>query len=159
MPGSPRQIDRGVPGSWGAALVAAESAALDCRLCPRLVAHREEVAAEPPPRHAGEDYWSAPVPGFGDPRASILLLGLAPAAHGGNRTGRTFTGNRSADWLIAALHRTGFADQATSEHRGDGLRLDGVWMTSAVRCAPPANRPADAERRNCAHHLRAALEA
>jgi uracil-DNA glycosylase len=153
------QIDRSAPSLWGAALLAAETAAIECRLCPRLVAHREAVALEPPRRHAGEEYWARPVPGFGDPRARVLVLGLAPSAHGGNRTGRSFTGNRSADWLIAALHRTGYADQASSEQRGDGLTLEDVWMTSAVRCAPPANKPTEAERETCARHLLASLHA
>src|SRR5438093_13290288 len=112
---------------------------VSCRKCPRLVAWREEVARQKRAAFAGETYWGRPVPGFGDPAARILILGLAPAAHGGNRTGRIFTGDRSGDFLFAALHRTGFADRPASVHRDDGLRLDGCWISAAVRCAPPAN--------------------
>ncbi|MEU8242421.1 uracil-DNA glycosylase [Actinoplanes missouriensis] len=139
-------------------LVELEQRVVGCRLCPRLVAHGEHAAAHPRPAFAGQDYWARPVPGFGDPGARVYVLGLATSAHGGNRTGRAFTGNATADWLVAAMHRAGLANQPASTHRGDGLRLHGAWMASAVRCAPPHDRPTSDERRACARYLDAELE-
>ena len=124
-----------------------------CFACPRLVAWREEVGRTKRRAFAGETYWSRPLPGFGDPAPWLLVVGLAPAAHGGNRTGRIFTGDRSADFLVAGLHRAGLASQPTSERRDDGLRLIGCRMTAAVRCAPPANRPLPEERARCRPYL------
>lgn len=132
---------------------------VECRRCPRLVAWRKEAARNPPARFAGEHYWARPVPGFGDPTASVLIVGLAPAAHGGNRTGRVFTGDRSGDFLFASLCRTGYANQPMSTRADDGLRLNDLYVAAVNRCAPPANRPTPEERDNCLPYLAAEMAA
>jgi uracil-DNA glycosylase family 4 len=139
-------------------LAALEQRITRCRRCPRLVEWRERVAREKRASFAQETYWGRPVPGFGDPEARVFVLGLAPAAHGGNRTGRVFTGDRSGDWLFASMYRTGFANQPTSTHPEDGLELHDAFVAAAVRCAPPANKPLPAERDNCLPYAREELD-
>ncbi|MCX7606110.1 MAG: uracil-DNA glycosylase [Bacteroidia bacterium] len=124
-----------------------------CRQCPRLVRYRETVASQPPPRFTGWSYWGRGVPGFGDPRACLWVVGLAPAAHGANRTGRMFTGDSSGDWLYRALYETGFANQPHSTHKEDGMELRGAYISAAVRCAPPDNHPTSEELQACFSYL------
>jgi uracil-DNA glycosylase family 4 len=145
------------PADPRAGLEALNREVVQCRRCPRLVAWREQVAREKRAAFRDQAYWGRPVPGFGDPHARMLILGLAPAAHGGNRTGRVFTGDRSGDWLFASLHRTGFANQPTSVARGDGLELADCYIAAPVKCAPPDNKPTIAERDTCAPWLTAEL--
>jgi uracil-DNA glycosylase len=139
-------------------LAAVERHVIGCRRCPRLVEWRERVAREKRAAFATEEYWGRPVPGFGDPRARVYVLGLAPAAHGGNRTGRVFTGDRSGDWLYASMHRAGFANQPTSVAAGDGLELRDCYVTAAVKCAPPQNKPLPEERDRCRPWLERELD-
>ncbi|HEY2814927.1 MAG TPA: uracil-DNA glycosylase [Acidimicrobiales bacterium] len=139
-------------------LRAVEREVVSCRACPRLVAWREQVATEKVARFRDWDYWGKPIPGFGDPNARLLIVGLAPAAHGGNRTGRVFTGDRSGDFLFASLYRSGYANQPTSEDRDDGLSLRDCFITAAVKCAPPQNKPLPSERDTCRPYLEREIE-
>ncbi len=141
------------------ALAVVEQEVVACRACPRLVEWRERVAREKRAAFRDQHYWGRPVPGFGDPDARLLVVGLAPAAHGANRTGRMFTGDRSGDWLYRALHRAGYANQAEAVSRDDGLELDGVWITAPVKCAPPQNQPSADEREACRPFLERELAA
>lgn len=140
------------------ALEEIERQIIACKRCPRLRQYCEEVARVKRRAFAHEEYWGKPVPGFGDPRARLLLVGLAPAAHGANRTGRMFTGDRSGEFLYAALYRAGFASQPTSQYRGDGLTLQDAWIAAPVRCAPPANKPLPEEFDNCRPWLHAEMD-
>lgn len=135
------------------ALEALNQEIIDCTLCPRLVAHRQEVARKKRRMYLHEDYWGRPLPGYGGPEAQVLIVGLAPAAHGGNRTGRMFTGDRSGSWLFETLYKYGFASSPTSVRRDDGLTLKQAYITATVRCAPPDNKPLPQERTNCLPYL------
>lgn len=151
---------RGLGGAEGAAvrLRVLRDELVECRACPRLVAWREKVSREKRAAYRDDYYWGRPVPGFGDPEASVMVVGLAPAAHGANRTGRMFTGDRAGDWLYRAMHKAGFANQSLSRDREDGLALKGAYVTAGVRCAPPGNRPTTGERDRCASFLHREVE-
>ena len=141
------------PEKTTSALAALTSEIVSCRRCPRLVEHRERIGQTKRASYAGWDYWAKPVPSFGDPLAPLMVLGLAPAAHGGNRTGRVFTGDASATFLIRAMHEAGLANQPLSDHRGDGLQYTGAYVCAAVRCVPPQDRPSPEEQRTCLPYL------
>lgn len=163
MPGQTQRRPRRRGGFAGAdvktrALQAVARAVVRCRRCPRLVAYRERVAREKRRSYRHEKYWGRAVPGFGDPQARLLIIGLAPAAHGANRTGRLFTGDRSGDWLMDGLYRAGFANQPVSRNCNDGLRLRGAYVSAILRCAPPANRPSPVEVARCRRYLVQELE-
>src|SRR5437016_7565310 len=150
---SPRPI---TPGGWNTAsnwLTILNNEVIACTLCPRLVAHREQVAREKRRAYREWDYWGKPVPGFGDPEARVLIMGLAPGAHGSNRTGRPFTGDASGNFMYPVLHETGFANQGTATDRNDGLTLKNLYITAAVRCAPPENKPLPQELIQCSQFL------
>jgi uracil-DNA glycosylase family 4 len=150
FPNYPYDFNRKMPKNR---LRALHQSIIRCRRCPRLVRWRQAVAKAPPRRFRGQQYWARPLTGFGDPKAELLIVGLAPAAHGGNRTGRMFTGDRSGDWLFAALHAHGFCNHATSDNRNDGLKLENCYVTAAVRCAPPGNKPSSVEFSRCRPYL------
>lgn len=158
MDPSPDPCPDPAAGPVASDLAELEATVVACRHCPRLVEWREQVARDKRRAYADEEYWGRPVPGFGDPQAALLIVGLAPGAHGANRTGRMFTGDRSGEVLYASLHRCGLADRPGSVSRDDGLRLSGAWITAPVRCAPPANRPTTQERDACAPFLARELE-